>query len=60
MAGSGIWQQQWTIGMAAGVDNWMTAVVSGRLCPKPFTGIEEHCLEKSMRVEADYQYVMIN
>ncbi len=29
-------------------------------CPKPFTGVEEHCLEKSTRVGADYQYVMIN
>ncbi len=29
-------------------------------CPKPFTGIEEHCLEKSTRVGADYQFVMIN
>jgi hypothetical protein len=25
-------------------------------CPKPFTGIEEHCLGKSTRVGADYQF----
>jgi hypothetical protein len=30
------------------------------LCPKLFTGIEEHCLEKSMRVGAEYQYMMEN
>jgi hypothetical protein len=29
-------------------------------CPKPFTGVEEHCLAKSTRVGADYQYVMMN
>jgi hypothetical protein len=31
-----------------------------QLCPKPFTGVEEHCLGKSTRVGADYQYVMKN
>ncbi len=29
-------------------------------CPKLFTGIEEHCLGKSTRLGADYQYVMKN
>jgi hypothetical protein len=30
----------------------------GGRCPKPFTGVEEHCLRKSTRVGADYQYVI--
>ncbi len=29
---------------------------SPRPCPKPFTGVEEHCLEKSLRVGADYWF----
>ncbi len=33
---------------------------TNRGCLKLFTGVDEHCLEMSTRVGADYQYVMIN
>jgi hypothetical protein len=41
-------------------ESMILSALPARECPKLFTGVEEHCLEKSTWVGADYQYAMKN